>query len=155
MLNNQQKAVIHVAKAQLGWDDNTYRDVLKAHGGTSSSVNLSYAGFLQVMRHAKKCGFKNRRQKAEDRGQKKSQSKCKKYDNLGHRPGFAMPSQLRKIEARWREAARDPSDQALRSFLKNQFGIGRLEWVKETHVTPILSVIKSMARSKVRQDGTG
>lgn len=148
MLNNQQKAIIHIAAQQLGWiqgDDKTvYCDVLKAQAGVTSAShkNFSYAGFLRVMAHAKKCGFK----KSQNKCKKRSAPRALRYAHLGHRPGFASPAQLRKIEVMWRGAARSPGDQALRSFLRNNFKVGRLEWIREGQVTSILTVIKSMER---------
>lgn len=57
-INNAQKGLIHVAKAKLGLTEEEYRDALQAYGGAASSKDLSQEGFEAVMKHFKKCGFK-------------------------------------------------------------------------------------------------
>lgn len=56
-ITSKQIAVLHVAKKQLGWDDATYRDVLRGIGGVASSRDLTHAAFEEVLAHAKHCGF--------------------------------------------------------------------------------------------------
>lgn len=64
MINNKQKALLHVAKAQLGLAEEEYREILKAHGGAESSVHLSEFGFEKVMRFlAEQLGFKQKKPK--------------------------------------------------------------------------------------------
>ena len=62
MIDNKKKALLHIVPVQLGWDDNTYRDALKAHAGVNSAGDpkLSLAGFKRFMDHAEKCGFKSK-----------------------------------------------------------------------------------------------
>jgi hypothetical protein len=35
MISNKQKAILHIAKAQLGLSDEEYRMILRIHGGRS------------------------------------------------------------------------------------------------------------------------
>lgn len=71
-----------------------------------------------------------------------------KYDHLGQRAGYAAPRELRKIEAIWRDVARDPSDQALESFIIRQTGVQKLIWLKREHVKPVLTALKYMKKDK-------
>lgn len=58
-MTTQQLAVLHVAKKQLGLDDDTYRDILKAHAGVRSAKDLDTDGFENVMRYLKlELGFR-------------------------------------------------------------------------------------------------
>lgn len=73
-----------------------------------------------------------------------------KYEHLGQRPGFAAPRELRKIEAIWRDIARDPSDQALESFIQRQTGVRKLIWLKREHIKPVLTALKYMKKKEVK-----
>jgi len=56
-------ALIHVAKKQLGLDDDTYRDVLWTVGKVRSAADLDGYGREQLLTHFKRLGFKVVRQK--------------------------------------------------------------------------------------------
>lgn len=60
MINNKQKAILHIAKAQLGLSEEQYREILKEHGGAESSVQLDDFGFDKVLRFFVKMGFKKK-----------------------------------------------------------------------------------------------
>jgi phage gp16-like protein len=51
-------AQIHIAKKQLGLDDDTYRAMLWAVARVRSSKDLDHAGRMRVLDHLKRCGFK-------------------------------------------------------------------------------------------------
>lgn len=57
-INNKQKALLHVAKAQLGLPDEVYRDILRVHGGAESSRFLDDLGCERVLRRFYALGFK-------------------------------------------------------------------------------------------------
>lgn len=57
MITNGQKAIIHIAKQDIGLSDDEYSAVL-ARAGVSSSKDLDNKGFLIVMSHLEKLGFK-------------------------------------------------------------------------------------------------
>ena len=59
MISNAQKTLLHVAKSQLGLDDETYRDLLNAEAGVTSSKDLDNAGLNRVLNRLAKLGFKN------------------------------------------------------------------------------------------------
>jgi phage gp16-like protein len=59
LIGNREKAIIHVAKAQLGMSDEDYRDML-ASVGAASSKELTYPKYAEVMRRMKAGGFKVR-----------------------------------------------------------------------------------------------
>ena len=52
--------LIHIAKGQLGLDDETYRAMLWAVARVKSSTELDFAGRKKVLDHLKGCGFKTR-----------------------------------------------------------------------------------------------
>ena len=55
-MNNKQLALIHVAKKELGLDDEAYRATLLAHGGADSARDLDQDGFKAVMEHFEGAG---------------------------------------------------------------------------------------------------
>ncbi len=57
---NNDLAMIHIAKAQLGLDDDTYRSMLYTLARVYSAADLDYAGRMKVLEHMKsKGGFKS------------------------------------------------------------------------------------------------
>jgi hypothetical protein len=54
-----QLALIHVAKKELGLQDEDYRSILELYGGFSSSKHLTLEGFERVMNHLERLGFKS------------------------------------------------------------------------------------------------
>lgn len=56
-ITNPQKAILHIAKAKLAWDDETYRQVLVRIAGVTSSTDLDGAGFEAILGFANYCGF--------------------------------------------------------------------------------------------------
>lgn len=66
-INNKQKAVIHVAKQQLGMTDPEYRALLLSVGARSS-IELTPGTFRQVMDRFKKMGFASKPKQKRIRG---------------------------------------------------------------------------------------
>jgi len=65
LIGNKEKAVIHVAKAKLGMNDDDYRAML-AGFGVKSSKELTYPQYSKVLEHLKSLGFEVRSGKAHD-----------------------------------------------------------------------------------------
>lgn len=55
---NNDLAQIHIAKKQLGMDDDAYRDMLFAVARVRSAKLLDHAGRAKVLDHLKRCGFR-------------------------------------------------------------------------------------------------
>lgn len=55
---NRDLAKIHLAKKQLGLDEETYRDMLWTVARVRSSSDLDMAGRIRVLHHLKSRGFK-------------------------------------------------------------------------------------------------
>lgn len=62
MIDNNKKAVIHIAKAQTGMSEVEYMDLLGSVGATSST-ELTPSTFTQVMEHFEGMGFKKKTKK--------------------------------------------------------------------------------------------
>lgn len=61
-ISNQQKALLHVAKAQLGLEDDVYREILYQEAGVRSAKDLSLIGLEKVMRRFRQLGFRRKPQ---------------------------------------------------------------------------------------------
>src|SRR4030043_325922 len=61
MINNKQKALLHVAKADRGLSDDEYRDILRTYGGAESSKYLDDIGCERVMKFfTEQLGFRRK-----------------------------------------------------------------------------------------------
>ena len=143
MANKSQKAQIHILRDQLGMSDADYRAMLGSYGVSSSAdeefTAVKAADMIRTMRkeHAARTGAA---------GQYHGWGK-NKYEYLRPRPAnMADPKQLRKIEAMWRDIARDPGDSALETFIKNHTGIGKLVWLEKTDARDVLTALKEMKK---------
>lgn len=78
-----------------------------------------------------------------------------RYDDLGRRPGFATPAQLRGLEASWMEVSRmhtrEQKERALKAFLKRIVGVDEMRFVESRHVRQIRQAIESMHAQQVRK----
>lgn len=114
MPSSADLAKIHIAKKQLAMDDDAYRAMLKNIGGVESAKDLSQSAVGRVLAHLKRCGFK---------------AVAKKSDRKQ-----ADDAQSRKIRALWLQlhqlgAVRDPSEQALATWIKRMGKVDALQWL--------------------------
>lgn len=107
-------AAMHVAKKQLGLDDDTYRAALIKVTGKSSSADMSESERQKVLEHFRASGFKGaatgRRKPLEGRFAGKLQALWIAGWNLG--------------------LVRDRDDRALIAFVKRQTGIEHVRFVR-------------------------
>ncbi|MDR2370422.1 MAG: regulatory protein GemA, partial [Treponema sp.] len=107
--NRKEKlSLIHVAKKETGITDEAYRLLLSGAAGTDSAAKIVYEDqFIAVMKAFEKLGFKS----------------WKKRGLTDSRPDWpdawgCTEDQRAKIEVMWKTCARNPSDRALRAFVK-------------------------------------
>jgi phage gp16-like protein len=99
------KAQIHIAKTQLGIDDDTYRAVLKAATGKTSCKDMGVIDLNKALQAFKDRGFKSKPPKK--------------------KPSKTTATLTDKLIAQWRAMGkdgivRDASDAALRSYVDRQ-----------------------------------
>lgn len=153
-LTNRQKAIVHIAAQELGLDDETYRDVLRAHGGVESSVALDYEGFRSVMRHFEAAGFKKKlRVTSDERRGKKLVTRDSSL--VTERAGMASAGQIRKIKALWLTLdsyyKKGKEWKALRGFLKKRFGVSHENFLTHKKASDVIEAIKKI-QSRVTSD---
>lgn len=116
----QLVAKVKIAQAQLGLDDDTYRDLLENVTGKRSAAKLKVWELDNVIKRMIRQGFKPKRSRP--RAQ-------------------AVDEQSNKIKSLWLQLheagkVRDPSEHALVNWVKGQFknsqGIEAMQWL-DTH----------------------
>lgn len=130
---------IHIAKQQLGMDDDTYRAMLLSVAGVSSSTELDIRGRKQVLDHLKTCGFKVR-----STGKATGASKAKPSRPLASDP------ESRKIRALWimlheLGAVRNPAEEALASYVKRLTKVDALQWIDGHQSEVVIESLKKWA----------
>lgn len=107
-------SAIHVAKKQLGLDDDTYRAVLRRVTGKSSTADMDDRERQRVVEHFRKEGFKP------------AAGKRRKLDG-----NYAPVLQALWIGAWNLGIVRDESDAALLAFVKRQTGIDHVRFLRD------------------------
>ena len=120
--------LIHIAKQQLGLEDETYRAMLWSVARVKSSTELDFAGRKKVLDHLKACGFK-------------VAPKAKSSRALADEP------QSKKIRALWLELhaagkVRNPDESALAAFVKRQTKVEALQWLSTTQASAVIEELK-------------
>lgn len=111
MTRNPLLAKIHIAKKDLGLDDDTYRDLLEQRYSRRSSARLSDAQLIDLIGHFKNQGFK-------PKGSPK------------------RAGQIAKVRALWLAGynlglIRDPSDAALGAFVARTAAVAAVNWLRD------------------------
>ncbi|MCG8643216.1 MAG: regulatory protein GemA [Desulfobacterales bacterium] len=112
MISNKKKAVIHIAKDQVGMTNQEYSDLLSSVG-VESSVDLNNATFSKVMEHMKKLGFV-------------STSKSGSKRNIHNLP-VGKRALMQKLEALIIDT--DTSWGYVDAIAKKRFGKDRAQWL--------------------------
>jgi phage gp16-like protein len=127
-MTNEQLALIHVAKKQLGLDDDTYRAILQKLGRVESAKQLDAAGFEAVLRYFNSCGFESTWRKR----------------NYGERPGMASPRQVALIRQLWREYTGGDDDAALNKWLERTCKLSALAFLTPKAAQDAITGLKKM-----------
>lgn len=148
MPNLKLLAKIHIAKKELGLDDDTYRDALHNLFGKSSAKDLTNWQISRAITHFKRLGWKP----SNGSGKFSSEfgAKKKKYDDLGERDAYAAtPPQLRMIEAMWHDIYRGNDEtKHLRQFLFNHFRISELRFLGKKTAHDVIEALKAMQKRR-------
>lgn len=130
MISNKKKAVIHIAKAQVGMSDEEYRDLLSSVG-VESSKDLTGNTFGKIMDHFEKLGFKT-----------KAKTRKRKINNLP----VDKKALMEKLEAILLDL--DLSWGYVDSIAASRFGVDRAQWLEGE---PLYKLVQIMAVHQKRQ----
>ena len=141
--------LVHVGRRELGLDEESYRAVLQAQAGVSSSSLASVKQLQAVVDFMKRQGFKV---------SSKAPAATRKVLVKGRQTGvstalaaadavvLASDPEARKARAMWITLheigqVRDPSEAALLAYARRQTGVERMEWMRD--MVPVLEPLKS------------
>lgn len=123
-------AKIHIAKKQLGMDDDVYRSMLQSVTGKDSTKLMTNSDLSTVVKALEKMGFKAKTQSSK----------------IGQRK-LADSPEAKKIRALWlqlRDAGvlTDSSEQALVAFVKRMTGVHALEWLDSKKASKVIDALR-------------
>jgi len=129
-LRRNELAMIHIAKKDLGLDDETYKALLFTVARVHSSKDLDFHGRKRVLQHFKSRGWKN-----------KPATKAKTTRPL------ASDQQSKMIRALWLDlhklgAVADPSEAALASYVKRITSVDALQWLTSAQASRVIETLK-------------
>ena len=129
-LTRPQTAILHVAKAKLALDDETYRQVLVRVAGVTSSKDLDNAGFLAIMGFFDYAGFR---------------PAGKGAPRYGARPGMATFAQIELIRELWRELHREAevNEEALAGWLLKYHKVHSLRFLTLDAARKVITALKA------------
>lgn len=127
--------LIHVARRELGLDEDTYRTLLRTAGGADSTTLMSVPALKAVVEHAKRAGFKVRATAAS------AARPDRRQDTSG---------EARKVRALWLflhhlGAVRDPSERALAAYVKRIAKVDDMHWAPGAAMTKLIETLKKWA----------
>lgn len=136
-LDRNMLAKIHIAKKELGFDDDTYRTILQTRYKKDSAAKLTRFEAEDLINHFKKQGFKVKRSKGETIPTKTS-------------PTYEKPM-ARKVVAIWINMAlagkvHNGSDAALQSYVKRMTGVDNLAWCDDRQLWKLIEALKKWAK---------
>lgn len=127
-------AIIHIAKAQLGMDDDTYREML-ASFGLKSSKDASVSKLDEIIKYLESKGFENKKRKGQPKAVK------------DHKPETALMGKIGALLADgklpWAYA---------HGIAKKMFGVERLEWCDCQQLRKIVAALEYNAKRKAKNE---
>lgn len=134
-------AKVHIAKTQLGLDDDLYRDVLLRVTGQISSAKCSDAQLADLIKEFESKGFTA----------KAGTPRSRPADHPLARKARAMWISLHQLGM-----VDNPSEQALEAFATRQLGVAKLQWANQREGNKLIEALKAMAeRAGWSQDMSG
>ncbi len=118
-IRKRELAMIHVAKSQLGLDDDAYRDMLWTVARVRSAADLDWAGRKKVLDHLKAKGFKS-----------KTRPAPAKYKSV-------LVSKIRALLI----AAGNKPDAYADGMARHMFKVERFEWCDPAQLRKIIAAL--------------
>jgi len=149
-------AKIHIAKKELGFDDETYRDILQTRYKKDSAAKLSRFEAEDLITHFKGQGWKVKRITNDELRITKESPSTRNSQfvirNSKTSPTYEKPM-ARKVVAIWINLAlagvvRYSSDAALQSYVKRMTGVDNLAWCNGRQLFSLIEALKKWAKRK-------
>lgn len=128
-LDKSKLALIHVARKQLGMEEDVYRAMLFHVAGVNSSRDLDDTGFDLIMRHFETIGFQSDWNRA----------------NLGYRRGMASPGQVALLRDLWSTfTSGTGTDASLGKWLEGRFKVSALRFLTAEVARKAIGALQKM-----------
>jgi hypothetical protein len=135
-------AMIHVAKKQLGLDDDVYRAMLREAIGVDSAAEIKYEFEYGKMMYAfEKLGFKIT---PKPRGKRERPQWAEEWGGT--------QDQRAKIEVLWKANARNKSDFALRAFIKRIAHVDHPRFLNVELAKKVILALEAMAQKGAKKE---
>lgn len=141
---NRELSLIHIAKAQLGLDDETYRSMLWALGRVKSAADLDWTGRKKVLDHLKASGFKPKAKPGSKGSNQHIADRPRNFDSE------ERGAQWKKVEALLTDARRPWS--YAKEMAKRMFGVDALEFCNPEQLQRLIA---ALVIDKQRRDARG
>lgn len=125
-------AKIHVAKKQLGLNDDDYRAVLLDVGGAASAADMADAKLVAVVRHFEARGFTATARKP---------GTPRRADSP-----MALKARALWISLHQLGAIEDGSEAALEGFARRQLGVTKMQWADQAQGYKLIEALKARAQ---------
>jgi phage gp16-like protein len=135
--------LIHVARRDLGIDNDAWRDLLRQKFRVESSKELGFFDLCKLVEHLKKCGFKVRHKTTGGARRPTSRPLAGAAQ--------AKPGEAAKIRALWiflhtdLGLVKDPSEKALVAYVKRITGCDALQWLDGQESYRVIETLKKWA----------
>jgi len=130
----RELAQIHIAKAQLGIDDDTYREMLWTIARVHSAGDLDFTGRKRVLEHLRARGFT-------PRASKKARRPA---------PSADRAAMVAKVRAMLAEAGRQ--DGYADGMARQMFHVDRYEWLPPDQLHKLVAALVINARRRARKE---
>lgn len=135
-ISSRQIKTIHTLRKKAGISDEGYVQVKRSFFNVESCKDLNYHQAAELIAAIRNVG----------EGLGLIEPTDKKYEDLGKRPGYATPAQLRMIEVMWKKVSIAKGDKAkekaLRKFIE-RFGVSDLRFVTREQAAKIIISLKN------------
>lgn len=127
-MSRQLLAKVHIAKKELGLDDEVYRAMLRRLTGQDTAKGLTVGEFDVVLKEFERLGWEPK--------------------SATEKPKRSSDARIRKIWAIWGELCRrgethTPTKAGLRAFVLNRTGVQDPEWLKGDDIGRVLNELVS------------
>jgi len=138
-------AKVHIARKELGLDEEAYRGLLEAAGGRRSAAELDNAQLAAVLDTFRAKGWSGERRAA---------------PRPGPRARDEAEAHRRKVRALWwclwhLGCLSEGSEKALDAFVKRQTGVEKLAWLPADRAAPVIDALKDWAARPADRRGGG
>lgn len=132
MITPKKLRLLHIARKQLGFDEEQWRAILGEFGGVRSARDLADSGFRKIMDYFVRWGFRSDWTKR----------------TFGERLGMATPAQVDLIRDLWREWSGADDDRPLNQWLERSFHVSALRFLTAETATKAINGLRAMNRRR-------